>query len=214
MSNLGQVLQKRATAAFEAKDVKAFTNESKRFLDLLSDVDALCSTRNEYDFGKWIADARRHGTTDAEKNLMEKDAAMLVTLWGPEQTPKIFDYSWREWGGLINGYYCERWRMFYDHLAGCLARGEDYSEKGLPQVYGHESFRANAFNTKLADWEIQWVNSRHNLPEAAAGDSVQTSIRLLAKYRPLLAEVYAKSPVKIEPKPSGQTYEHLGGPEK
>lgn len=192
LSNLGHVLHRRAAAAFQAKEAKAFATDSQRFLELLSDVDALCSTRNEYHFGKWIADARRRGTTETEKNLYERDAAMLVTLWGPEQKPQIFDYSWREWGGLISGYYRERWRKFYDHLADCLTRGEDYSEKGLPMVYDRETFRANDFYSKLADWEIQWVSSHHTLPEAATGDSVQISKRLLAKYRPLLAEVYAK----------------------
>jgi alpha-N-acetylglucosaminidase len=214
LSNYGQVVQKRVAAAFAAKDAKAFAAESRRFLELLTDVDTLCSTRNEYSFGKWVGDARRHGTTEAERELYERDAAMLVTLWGPEETPRIFDYSWREWGGLIDGYYRERWRMFFDHLAGCLARGEDYSEKGLPQTYGHESFRANDFYSHLADWEIRWVNARHNLPEAASGNSVATSARLLAKYRPLLAEAYAGGPTPPVAKPAGKTYENLGEPEK
>ena len=214
LSNLGQVLHRRAASAFRAKNGKAFGIESRRFLELLADLDTLCSTRDEYHFGKWIADARRWGTTDAERNLFEKDAAMLVTLWGPEQTTIIFDYSWREWGGLINGYYRERWRMFYEHLAGCLARGEEYSEQGLPLVHGRETFRANSFYSKLADWEIAWVNAPHRLPEAASGDSVKTSARLLAKYRPLLAEVYGSGPSAPEAKPDTRTYENLGQQEK
>ena len=214
LSNYGQVVQKRVAAAFAAKDAKAFAAESQNFLDLLGDVDDLCSTRPEYSFGKWVGDARRHGTTEAERNLYERDASMLVTLWGPAEKPQIFDYSWREWGGLIDGYYRERWRMFFDHLAGCLARGEGYSEQGLPQTYGRESFRANAFYSQLADWEIRWVNSPHHLPEAASGDSVATSVRLLAKYRPLLAAAYAGKAATPEAKPAGKTYENLGEPEK
>ena len=104
--------------------------------------------------------------------------------------------------------------MFFEHLAGCLARGEVYSEKDLPQNYGREAFRANAFYDKLADWEIQWVNSRHFLPESATGDSVQTSARLLEKYSPLLTEVYANGPAQPEAKPVGETHENLGELEK
>ena len=38
---------------------------------------------------------------EEEKNLLEDDATSLVTIWGADGDPSIFDYSWREWTGLI-----------------------------------------------------------------------------------------------------------------
>lgn len=189
LSNLGQVIQKEAARAFQAKDKSAFAKSSHEFLNLLNDVDAICATRNEYNFGKRVADARRWGTTDAEQTLYEYNASMLVTLWGPADNPRIFDYSWREWAGLIRSYYRPRWEMFFRYLA----EHPDYSEAGLPQVYGREAFRANAFYNQLADWEIAWTKQHHDLPAEPVGDPVEVSARLLEKYRPILEQVYGSA---------------------
>jgi len=160
LSNLGQNIQKEITRAFIAKDNCAFEKATTDFIKLLIDVDSICATRPEYNFGKWVADARNWGKTDDEKDLYECDAATLVTIWGPVDDPQIFDYSWREWSGLISSFYKPRWEMFFKYLTS----NPDYKENNLPQVYGRESFRANEFYKKLADWEVAWTKQRHNLP--------------------------------------------------
>ena len=210
LSNYSQVLQKRAAAAFRTGRLEAFQAEARLFLELLTDTDELCSTRNEYHFGKWIADARSQGTDEAEKKLYERDASMLVSLWGPENNPQIFDYAWREWGGLINGYYRERWRLFFEYLGDTIKNGVTYSEEGLPLVYGRETYCANSFYAKLADWELDWVHSRHGLPEAAVGDSVEVASRLLAKYIPALDYAYADVPMSETLAPTLNIHENLG----
>lgn len=55
---------------------------SRRFLELLSDMDELLYTRSEYSFDKWLTEARSWGETKEEKDLMERDATSLVTIWG------------------------------------------------------------------------------------------------------------------------------------
>jgi len=117
LSNLGQPINKKAAAAFKAKDKKQFAAESARFLGLLGDVDTLLASRPEFLFGKWTADARNWGADDKAKAYYEWNASMLVTIWGPENAPTIFDYSWREWSGLISQYYQPRANEFYDQLA-------------------------------------------------------------------------------------------------
>jgi alpha-N-acetylglucosaminidase len=189
LSNVGQAVQKDVTRAHVAKDKAAFREASREFLDLLGDIDTICATRNEYNFGKWIADARRWGTTEAEKSLYEYNASMLVTLWGPEEGKGellLFDYSWREWAGLIRTYYRPRWEMFFRYLA----EHPDYRESGLPQVYGRIGFREGEFYSQLADWEIAWTKQHHDLPSEPVGDAVAVSARLLEKYGPLLDRYY------------------------
>ena len=66
-------------------------------------------TRTEFNFDQWLTDARAWGTTDEERNLFEKNASSLVTIWGGQVDVRQFDYSWREWTGLIEGYYLQRW---------------------------------------------------------------------------------------------------------
>jgi alpha-N-acetylglucosaminidase len=158
LSNLGISLHRKVKEAFESRDLNEFNEASALFLDLLADIDSLLETRREYRFSEWLESARRWGGNDLERKLYARNAAMLVTLWGPEADPDIFDYSWREWSGLIREYYLPRWKQFHRFLRQKLEQGEAYSEQGLPQVYGRESWRANEFYAGLAQWETVWIN--------------------------------------------------------
>ena len=89
----------------------------------------LLRTRPEPNFDRWLAEARRWGTTPEEQDLFERDATTIFTIWGADGDPLIFDYGWKEWAGLIEGYYLPRWRMFYDMLADSLRAGRTYDEQ-------------------------------------------------------------------------------------
>lgn len=187
LSNLSQNLQKEVQIAYLNKDRAAFDKATSEFEGLLADVDALLATRSEFLYGKWISDARRWGETPEEKALYEHNAAMLVTLWGP-QTPLIEDYAWREWSGLIARYYLPRWKQFHAFLRESVDKGDYRDPKA--RVFGRETFRANAFYSKLADWETDFINrSNADLPSAPMGDALSTVRALLAKYRARLNAV-------------------------
>ena len=198
MTNLGQVINKKAAEAFKKRDKAAFELHSARFLELLKDVDLLLRTRSEFNFNKWITQARSWGDTEEEKNLLERDASSLVTIWGADGDSHIFDYSWREWTGLIGNYYLKRWEMFYSMLSDCLNEGRTYKEEGLPQIYGREAFRANEFYNKLADWELNFVatpgKARNPITK---GDEIEIVTLLYDKYTKLANEYYGDE-VKID----------------
>ena len=210
MTNLGQVIHKAAAAAFLAKDKEAFALHSSRFLQLLKDVDELLRTRKEFNFDRWLSDARANGTTEAERNLYEKDATALVTIWGADGDPLIFDYSWREWTGLIEGYYLKRWEKFYAMLQEHLDHGTEYQEKGLRLTHGREAFRANKFYSDLGDWELNFVATpnKQRTP-ITQGDEVAVARRMYAKYLVMSKEYYgdATSADKISHE---ENYENLG----
>lgn len=210
MTNLGQLVHKKAAEAFVAKDKAAFTLHSRRFLELLSDMDELLYTRSEYSFDKWLTEARSWGETKEEKDLMERDATSLVTIWGADGDPRIFDYSWREWAGLINGYYLPRWQKFYTMLQGHLDAGTDYQEEGLPLAYGREDFRANDFYNQLADWELAYVvqTDKARIP-VTRGDELVITRRLFDKYLKLSREYYTDFS-GVEEIKEERTYENVG----
>ena len=194
MTNLGQKIHKAAAEAFKAHDKEAFALHSTRFLQLLKDVDELLRTRKEFNFDRWLSDARANGTTEEEKNLYEKDATALVTIWGADGEPCIFDYSWREWTGLIEGFYLKRWEMFYAMLQEHLDKGTSYKEEGLPQVYGRETFRANEFYDRLADWEMAYVETHKKMrTPITEGDEVEVAQRMYDKYLALSKEYYGEN---------------------
>lgn len=210
MSNLAQLIHRSAAEAFLKQDKEAFKLHSGRFLELLSDVDALLRTRPEFNFDQWLADARRWGTTEAEKDLFERDATALFTIWGADGDPLIFDYGWKEWCGLIDGYYLKRWEMFYAMLQKHLDAGKGYSEEGLPQTHGREAFRANEFYNLLGEWELQYVASTGKIhTPMVGGDEIETARRLFEKYGKLAASYY-KEEKEAGAIKEGERFENLG----
>lgn len=211
MSNLGQAIHKKAAEAFVKKDKEVFLLHSGRFLEMLRDVDVLLRTRPEFNLDKWLTDARSWGTTDEEKDLLEKDAASLVTIWGAEGNESlIFDYSWREWTGLIEGYYLKRWEMFYSMLLEHLDAGKEYSEKGLPMTHGREAFRANEFYNKLANWELEFVSKVNKIrAPIVQGDEIELAQKMYKKYVKL-AEEYYQNEITVGKIEESNIFENLG----
>lgn len=210
MSNLAQEIHKKAAIAFTQGDVKGFALHSERFLELLQDMDVLLRTRKEYSFDKWLSDARAWGENKNEQDLLEKDATALLTIWGADEEPMIFDYAWREWSGLIEGFYLVRWREFYKMLEECLATGTKYSEAGLEQVYGREAFRANDFYMKLADWEMNYVETTGKVRyPLVQGDEVRIAQKMYKKYSRLAEEYYIPNEQGSAVN-GGESFENLG----
>lgn len=211
LSNLGQAIHQQARQAFQQQNLQDFKLHSGRFLELMDDVDELLRTREEYSFDKWIADARSHGKTPQEKDQLERDATTLVTIWGPDEVPIIFDYSWREWSGLIAGFYKPRWAFFYQAMADSLAKGKPYTEEGLPQVHGREAFRANSLYREMAELEFAFINKtekmRHPLTK---GDEIAITRKLYAKYKPLADLYYHKTGQQADHIKEEKQYENLG----
>lgn len=210
LTNLGQVMHKRAAGAFQKGNREQFLLHSGRFLELMHDVDVMLRTREEYSFDKWLTDARSWGTTEEEKNLLEKDATALVTIWGGDGDPRIFDYSWREWSGLIENFYMKRWKMFYDEMLGYLDRGEKYSEEGLPLAYGREAFRANDLYSRMGDWELEFVSTygKARTP-VTEGDEIEITKALYRKYLEISKEYYSKE-IAEDRISDGKTFENFG----
>lgn len=192
LSNLAQDIHAQIKAAFENKDFVTFKKSSAQFIELLYDVDRLCDTRKEYSFPDWLSDAKKWGRNNEERNYYDRNASMLVTYWGPDGDPQIFDYSWREWSGLIADYYVPRWKQFFEFLSVKLSKGESYSEKQLPLVYGREAWRANEFYSSLASWEEKWVKSPKSwkIRTRSANEAAEVSLELLNKWKPTMDHLY------------------------
>lgn len=209
MSNLGQVIHKEAAEAFKRRDKAAFKLHSQRFLQLLKDMDELLRTRPEFNLNRWLSTARNWGTTEAEKNLYEKDATALVTIWGADSDPLIFDYGWKEWAGLIKGYYLQRWTKFYNMLEQHLEDGTDYSEKGLKLTHGREAFRANSFYNDLGNRELNYVATTGKVQTPITkGNTVNLTLRFFKKYATMAKDYYHV--YKTEKGQTGKRYENLG----
>lgn len=185
MTNLAQRINKAATAAYKAGDLKTFKLHRDRFLELLLDTDKMLASRTEWNFDKWVDDARSWGTTSKEKDQLEEDATSLVTFWGFTEGYNCiqFDYSWREWAGLIRRYYYPRWKKLYDVMETSLAKGEPYNDDDAKQNHGREAFRGNEFYSDLADWEIAFSKTpKADINPNPKGDEVKLAKQMFEKY--------------------------------
>lgn len=185
MTNLAQRINKAATAAYKAGDLKTFKLHRDRFLELLLDTDKMLASRTEWNFDKWVNDARSWGKTSKEKDQLEEDATSLVTFWGFTEGYNCiqFDYSWREWAGLIRRYYYPRWKKLYDVMETSLAKGEPYNDDNAKQNHGREAFRGNEFYSDLADWEIAFSKTpKTDINPNPKGDEVKLAKQMYEKY--------------------------------
>ena len=174
LANLGTDYHKQIIAAYKSGDAKMLRRLSDKMLGLIRDMDELTGTRKELLLGNWISDARSWGATPAEKDLCERDARELLTVW--TDSDSITDYANRQWNGLLGQFYYHRWRMWLDALNGSLAKKvpiDESKERG-----------------KIRDWELSWTKQTNgHFAMEPHGDAIAISKKLFEKYADDAAEI-------------------------
>lgn len=103
--------------SFETKKVDLFREQTKDFLDLILSLDTLVSQMPGFSFYQWQQDAIALGTDNKEDSLFVWNANRLVSLWANEKGAFwLHDYAYREWYGLLSGYYYPRWDLYFNFL--------------------------------------------------------------------------------------------------
>lgn len=191
LSDLSLPLQKEMADAYISKQDAAFDVSSARFLELIDDFDRLLGTRSTFLLGKWISDARNWGTTEEEKDLYEWNARTLVTVWGPQHSgAHLFEYSNRQWSGLMKGYYKPRWEKFISFLKvqpeGEWRYDEKYIRKSLA---ARPALDASDFYSRLTEWEYNWAFDKKIYPNTPTGDEIEIVRELYDKWYPIVKKV-------------------------
>lgn len=176
LGDLSHAVYTRIQQAVEAKDRAAFAKNRALFLQILSDLDALLGTRREFLLGAWLADARRWGTTEAEKRQFEWQARTLLTTWDDQPGSSLNDYANRAWNGLVKDYYAMRWALYFDAQGRALE-----ADRPLDQA---------AFLKQLAAAEQAWTKASNTYPAEPAGEVIPAVRALREKYAPLLRDAY------------------------
>ena len=169
----GVQIYQQLSDAYSRKDQARFDALSAQFLHLLESDDKALGAGGFTQLGSWIAGSRAKGATRQEKDLLERNARQLVTLWTPGQTD-LSDYAYRSWSGLTRDYYLPRWKNFLTNASRSMKDSRispDYN--GLKQ-------------------EIVWVRSNRNqYPVAPAGNRFQTIESLFAANKAMFARSVA-----------------------
>lgn len=136
--------------------------------DLLPELNRLLSSDAHFLLGSWLEQARSLALDQREARLYELNARNQLTLWGP--SGEILDYANKEWGGLMEDYYAQRWGLFVNTLVECL-------DKGQP-------FKQDNFNKAVFRMETGFINSKRRYPSKPVGDTVEIAHRIFIKYYP------------------------------
>ena len=159
LSNHAAQLYANTMAAYNAKDAAAYRKSSREFLQLIDDIDELLATDGEFLLGTWLEDAKRWGQTDAERARLEWNARRVLTLWGktPARDCGLRDYAWKEWSGMLSGFYAKRWALFF--------------QRQLEALEANKPFDQHACHLELLKLEEQWAGQTECYPTKPAGDA-------------------------------------------
>ena len=174
LANYADTLQQEFAHAYQQHDQEKFHKTSQLFLQVMDDMDQLLSTQKDFLLGRWLNAAKACGTTVSEKELYEKNARNLITLWGDKNSP-LHEYACKQWSGLIRSFYKPRWQQFFDYVN---TRTDE------------KKFNQKEFETQIQDWVWQWVNNKETYPAQPQGDAVTKVNELYKKYRETINAAY------------------------
>ncbi|KAM9837215.1 alpha-N-acetylglucosaminidase [Aulostomus maculatus] len=172
-----QVLQV-LTTSFYLDIVDAFKNNKLPQLltaggvliyDLLPELNHLLNSDRNFLLGTWLERAKSLALDEKEAQLYDLNARNQITLWGP--SGEILDYANKEWGGLMEDYYAQRWSLFVYTLVECL-------ESGRP-------FKQDTFNQAVFQVEKGFIYNGRKYPTSPQGDTFEITRRIFLKYFPL-----------------------------
>lgn len=146
LTALGNVAQSRAAEAYLARNADEFAKQAREFLDSIDLLERLLATRPEYLLGRWLAEARRWGDNEVERQHYETDALRLLTLWGAPDG-MLVDYGRRGWSGLVGDFYRARWQRWVDYLSDRLGGGR--------------AVEPDAFDASMIEFECGYVEAAH-----------------------------------------------------
>lgn len=159
LSGVGLVAYREFTEADKAGDAAAFDRASREFLEMLSAQDHLLAAEPSLLLGKWLADARSTAP-NGEADDFEFQARSLITTWFPDRRPaSLSDYAWREWSGLLSGYYKPRWQAWLDFrhtsLSGKRAFAPDWQK--MEAAWANQTLAADPHETEASGDPAQIV---------------------------------------------------------
>lgn len=167
LANYATEVQKKIADDYAQKKIESFRENSRLFIELISDIDELLATRKDFLLGVWLESAKAMGNTPAEKTLYEANARNLITLWN-DKNCRINDYACRQWSGMMNGFYKQRWLNFFAQVESDLITAKEFDQK--------------AFDKESKDWEWNWVNAHELYTVYTQGDAVDVANKMYKKY--------------------------------
>ncbi|XP_057513131.1 alpha-N-acetylglucosaminidase isoform X2 [Actinidia eriantha] len=171
LSKLANQVYLDAVSAFQDKDVNALSSQSRKFQQLIKDIDKLLAADDNFLLGPWLESAKKLALNPSELRLYEWNARTQVTMWfdtTKSNQSKLHDYANKFWSGLLKAYYLPRASTYFSHL--------------LRSLEENESFKLDDWRQEWIAYSNKWQAGTETYPVKAQGDALAISKALVEKY--------------------------------
>lgn len=171
LSKLANDVYLKAVTAFQRKDLKTLDLQSKKFIQLIRDIDRLLATDDNFLLGTWLESAKSLASNPREIRQYEWNARTQITMWfdtTETNQSKLHDYANKFWSGLLEDYYLPRASTYFDHL------GKALRENG--------TFNLDAWRREWISYSNKWQADTKLYPIKAEGDALAMAKKLYNKY--------------------------------
>ena len=137
-------------------------------LEMITDLDKLLASDENFLLGKWIKGARSSvkKASKTVQDLYEFNARNQITMWGYQQN--IEDYASKQWAGLVGDYYQRRWTLLITFM--------------LDSIMKDTKLDFDAYEKERFLLESSWGQEHNDYPTEATGNSLQVAHELYNKY--------------------------------
>lgn len=118
----------------------AVSEKGKKLLEFLTAIDLVLSTNSHFTLDHWLSAAQDWANVIGSDNMIAFNARSQVTVWQID-SPSLDDYAAKEWSGLTQSYYRERWAIFVGALEKAIRTG---------------SLNETAMNADITTFEKLW----------------------------------------------------------
>jgi alpha-N-acetylglucosaminidase len=154
------------TMSYQKKNLTRFEASVKEFQALSLKMEELMASREEFLFGKWIADARKHASNSDEAKLYEWNARAIITTWGGRV---LYGYAIKDWSGLYSSYYLPKWNKLFTEMR--------------TEITGGDKLDYEKFIKEIIAWEDQWITlHEENIVSVPTGNSVAIAKEIWDRY--------------------------------
>ncbi|XP_020107774.1 alpha-N-acetylglucosaminidase isoform X1 [Ananas comosus] len=157
--------------SYQRNDAKSLDLNSRKFLELIKDIDTLLASDDNFLLGTWLESAKSLAASQNERRQYEWNARTQVTMWYDNtrtNQSKLHDYANKFWSGLLKDYYLPRASTYFSYLFRSLQENKYF---------------------QLEEWREEWISYSNKWQAgdglyavSAVGDAFGISKSLFEKY--------------------------------
>ena len=183
LADRARVQLARCKEAYDKKDRATFAKESAAFLQIIRDTAEVLRSSRYFLLGEYLAGAERRATKPEDKTAMRRCLKQLFTTWRKDVSV-LNDYAHRQYAELMQHYYLERWKAYFElctkQLEGTATAADmGTAEKNVTTNNGEAVEYINIRNPKLDAIDTAFATSKIPLLTKPSGNIMTIAEKVL-----------------------------------